>query len=43
MKRKLYQKPTTEVANLQQHHQIMTGSQGVASTKNYYWHDLTEE
>ena len=45
MKRTIYQKPTTEVVNLQQHHQILAGSdQGQAGLYDYNWNtDVVEE
>lgn len=43
MKRTIYQKPTTEVVNLQQHHQILAGSEGSAGVSNYTWNDEPEE
>lgn len=45
MKRTIYQKPTTEVVNLQQHHQILAGSNydGQAGVQDYGWQTVTEE
>ena len=43
MKKKEYERPTTQVVQLKQRQQLLTGSQGQAGVQNYNWQSEDEE
>ena len=43
MKKKEYERPTTQVVQLKQRQQLLTGSQDQAGVQNYNWQSEDEE
>jgi hypothetical protein len=43
MKKKTYEKPTTQVVKLQQQQFLLTGSPGDATAQDYIWNDTEDE